>query len=365
MRYARVVRASAIAAAVVAFAAGCRDRAPSSSASAPVGGGSAQPGYLKGQLHVHSNQSGDSRTAPADIVRWYRERGYDFIVFTDHNVITTFEAYPGMLVIPGAELTQNVRTCEPPPPAGSACLLHVNALFVPVPPDRDSGAMWRLPPTSRRRIEIYRNALDAIRDARALAQLNHPNFQWGADAQLVAQLVEHDGLRLFEVANQSSGVHNDGDAEHPSVEAMWDAVLTRGGTLFGVASDDAHHYDDAAAVRAQGGVPDIGDQGWVMVHAAREPSAIRDALARGDFYSSTGVVLRRIERAGDALVVEVADETPGDLEFAFLGAGGRVLDRQRGRSARFALAAVRGGYVRATLADARGHRAWLQPTRVE
>jgi hypothetical protein len=42
-----------------------------------------------------------------------------------------------------------------------------------------------------------------------------------------------------------------------------------------------------------------------------------------------------------------------------------VLDRQRGRSARFALAAARGGYVRATLADARGHRAWLQPTRVE
>jgi len=37
--------------------------------------------------------------------------------------------------------------------------------------------MWKLPPTSRRRIEIYRNALDASRDARGLAQLNHPNFQ--------------------------------------------------------------------------------------------------------------------------------------------------------------------------------------------
>lgn len=32
--------------------------------------------------------------------------------------------------------------------------------------------MWKLPPTSRRRIEIYRNALDAIRDTRGLAQLN-------------------------------------------------------------------------------------------------------------------------------------------------------------------------------------------------
>jgi hypothetical protein len=88
------VRASAIAAAVVVLAGGCRDPAPSSGASAPVGRGSAQPGYLKGQLHVHSNRSGDSRTAPADVVRWYRERGLDFIVLTDHNAITAFDASP-------------------------------------------------------------------------------------------------------------------------------------------------------------------------------------------------------------------------------------------------------------------------------
>src|SRR5450432_2915738 len=98
------------------------------------------PGFLKGQLHLHSNRSGDSDTPPADVVRWYAAHGYDFIVFTDHNRITTLASTPSMLVIPGVELTQNLDRCSPPPPAGSRCLLHVNALFV-VPPDH-GGIPW-------------------------------------------------------------------------------------------------------------------------------------------------------------------------------------------------------------------------------
>ncbi len=35
---------------------------------------------------------------------------------------------------------------------------------------------------------------------------------------------------------------NQGDADHPSTEQLWDDVLGRGLTLWGVASDDAHAY---------------------------------------------------------------------------------------------------------------------------
>src|SRR5262249_42784870 len=45
------------------------------------------PMYLKGQLHMHTNNSGDSATPPADAVRWYAAHGYDFVVVTDHNRI--------------------------------------------------------------------------------------------------------------------------------------------------------------------------------------------------------------------------------------------------------------------------------------
>ena len=47
------------------------------------------PSFLKGQLHAHTGSSGDSATPPAEVVRWYAAHGYDFVVLTDHNVVTS------------------------------------------------------------------------------------------------------------------------------------------------------------------------------------------------------------------------------------------------------------------------------------
>ena len=87
-----------------------------SAASTPV----ASAGWLKGQLHLHSNASGDSETPPDAVVRWYAEHGYDFIVFTDHNRVTEAPGVGEMLVMPGVELTQNLERCDPPPEGGDA-----------------------------------------------------------------------------------------------------------------------------------------------------------------------------------------------------------------------------------------------------
>ena len=86
--------------------------------------------FLKGQTHAHTSNSDDSRTPPEDAARWYARHGFDFVVFTDHNFVTHPPSPESMLVIPGIELTQNLRACDPPPPPGLSCLLHVNALFV-------------------------------------------------------------------------------------------------------------------------------------------------------------------------------------------------------------------------------------------
>ncbi len=155
--------------------------------------------FLKGQLHLHSNRSGDSDTPPDDVVRWYAAHGYDFIVFTDHNRVTAPPSTPSMLVIPGVELTQNSNRCIPAPPPGRKCLLHVNALFVTPP------ALGLIPwglPASQDRADIYRRAITTARRMGGLAQLNHPNFHYGADGPLVAALAR-DGLTLLEIANES------------------------------------------------------------------------------------------------------------------------------------------------------------------
>jgi hypothetical protein len=318
--------------------------------------------FLKGQLHLHTSNSADSTTPPADVVRWYAAHGYDFIVVTDHNRITVERSPPSLLVIPGVELTQNVERCEPPPLPGLQCLLHVNALFVTPPPD------GRIPwpaVTGSSRLDIYRRALGATRRLGGIAQINHPNFHYAANPALITALVRSHGLSLVEIANRSWD-SNDVPAEkgHPSTEAMWDAVLTEGADVFGTATDDAHHYNDAAAVGARGEATFPGDLGFVMVRAAREPAAIRAALAAGNFYASTGVLLARVDRTADHLEIEVADRSPGPHRFTFIGTRGRVLARATGRRAKFPLADAQGGYVRADIEDSAGRRAWTQPIRV-
>ena len=320
-----------------------------------------EAGFLKGQLHLHSSNSGDSSTAPADVVRWYESHKYDFIVFTDHERITTLPSTASMLVIPGVELTQNLKRCEPPAPPGLWCLLHVNALFVTPPAN---GAVPWPPAGGIDRLGRYRRALAVTRTLGGIAQLNHPNFDYSLDAPLVTELARAGPL-LLEIANQVWDSNNDPqDGNHPSTEAIWDAVLSAGIDVFGTATDDAHHYDDAPEARARREPVYVGDLGFVMVRARKEPGAIRQALAKGDFYASTGVLLKRIDRSAVTLDIEVADRAPGSHQFAFIGKGGRVLARAEGRRASFRLVEAAGGYVRAVVTDSQGRKAWIQPVRV-
>jgi len=313
--------------------------------------------WLKGQLHLHSNASGDSETPPGDVARWYAEHGYDFIVFTDHNKITQVPGPEGLLVMAGIELTQNLERCEPPPEPGLQCLLHVNGLFV----GTDTSAIAAVPePAGMERLARYGHAIAVTEALGGVAMLNHPNFHYAAGAELLAALAGQ-GLTLLEVANEAVDSNNEGDDAHPSTEALWDAVLSTGARVWGVATDDAHHYYDATAVRQRGELAHVGDRGWVMVRAEREPGAIRAAIERGDFYASSGVVLGDVAFDGKTLRVTLDEAAEGAHRFTFIGDGGKELHRQRGREGVFAVPEGYGGYVRVEVEDRRGKKAWVQP----
>src|SRR5215207_4425357 len=82
--------------------------------------------WFKGNLHTHTlNSDGDS--TPDDVVRWYREHGYAFLVLTDHNFLTSVEGLNALhgadqrfLVVKGEEVTDQF--------AGKP--LHINGLDV-------------------------------------------------------------------------------------------------------------------------------------------------------------------------------------------------------------------------------------------
>lgn len=326
--------------------------------------------YLKGSTHVHTAWSGDSHTPIDEVVGWYVAHGYDFIVVTDHNRVTRYTGDAPLVVLRGIELTHNPGRCEPPPPEmDGKCRIHVNGIDLSESA-ADAEAAGRPPAldwknaVSPLRVDMYQAAFDKARELGGLIQVNHPTWHWGVDGALLAELARR-GAVLVEIANMGFPRWSAGDDKHASAEAVWDDALGRGALIWGVASDDAHDYDDLADERQAAGARVYPPgTGWVMVRAERSAGAIRAALERGDFYASTGVTLERAEVLDGALDVAVAADSAGGHEILFIGQGGAVLDRVRGRAAKFSLERVRRGYVRAVVVREDGARAWVQPVRV-
>ena len=130
-----------------------------------------------------------------------------------------------------------------------------------------------------------------------------------------------------------------------SFEALWDSLLSHGKTAWAVASDDVHDYfdfDDRLA-------PTPG-RAWIVVQApGLTVDAIMDAIRKGHFYASTGVVLK--EYHSDSKRISMAIDPP----FAW-----SAVAEVAGLSPRYQFIGDE-GYVRASIIDSDGRRAWTQP----
>ena len=317
--------------------------------------------WLRGTTHVHAKPSGDSAMPIPGVIDWYEQHGYDFIVLTDHNRASEVgEAstagsvaarFPekGLIVIAGIELTYNPTGCIPPGDESGRCRIHVNLLGVT---KRFSEKLEWANRKSDERVEKYQAAIDWQKQLGGILQINHPNWYWGMTPDVLAEIARR-GMPLVEIANSQFEKWNEGDKTHLSMEALWDFVLMRGTTLWGVASDDAHDYGPDGGKYPPGG-------GWVVVKAQRDPQAILDALAKGRFYSSTGVTLERADVEDGALVVEVG-KREGKLTIQFIE-NGKVVSTMKGKRAKRAL--PKQGYVRAVVIRGDGKKAWVQPARL-
>lgn len=316
--------------------------------------------WLRGSTHVHARPSGDSATPISEVISWYETRGYDFIVLTDHNKVSEVGSestdgkpwvrFPdkGLIVLAGTELTHNPTGCLPAGDATNACHIHANLLGVTA---RPTGKIPWAKHGTKQRLEKYTAALDQQKRLGGIAQVNHPQWHFGMTVDVLGELANR-GFKLVEVANIQFKMWNRGQGRHPSTEALWDGVLAKGATLWGVASDDAHHYDGKGRWPAGGG--------WIVVKARRDPQAILDSIGSGRFYASTGVELVRAEAADGALVVEVAAAEQGKHEIAFVE-NGKLVETVAGKLAKRALPAS--GYVRAVVTRGDGKQAWVQPAR--
>ena len=209
-----------------------------------------------------------------------------------------------------------------------------------------------------RRIEVRVAAadVDAIRSANGIPHINHPNYRWSITAD---QLKQVQNNKLFEIFNGHPEVNNLGGGGAPGAEEIWDTILSGGKLLYGIAVDDAHNFK-------QPGNPNVAGpgRGWVTVRAARlEPRAILEALERGDFYASTGVVLDDVRADAKSMSVKVRAQTWSKYRIQFIGKGGRLLREVSEPTATYAIAGDE-GYVRARVVESNGRMAWVQPVVV-
>lgn len=342
-----IVSLGILSAAIAWQSSGAKTEPPARLVTQPDAG----PTYWKGNLHTHSLWS-DGDDFPEMIADWYKRNGYQFLTLSDHNVLsegqrwidiksgktdrtialkkyvdrfgpawverrtkeikkedkaTTTEQVrlkplaefrsvleePGKyLLIQGEEITH--KFAKNP--------VHMNAINLrDVITPTDGASVAETISVNLRQVEEQKKK----RGLTTLAFLNHPNFGWGVKAE--DMLTEE--LKYFEIFNGHPGVKNYGDATHVSVERMWDIVLAlRLGKLklpivYGVATDDAHGYHSFGIGKVNPG------RGWMMVKAPYlTAEAIVRGVERGDYYCSTGVLLKDVKRTTTELALTIKAE---------------------------------------------------------
>lgn len=309
--------------------------------------------WWKGNLHTHTLWS-DGDDYPEMVSDWYKKHGYNFLMLSDHNTMqegerwlvttnkgggevltkyikrfgedwvqrrtkndlpevrlktlaefrTKFEEPNKFLFIPGEELSDKYKVA--PVHMGA-----VNLREVIKPQGGDSV------------LEVLQRNVDAVAAQRErtgqpmFPHVNHPNFRWGITAE---ELMPVRGLKFFEVYNGHPQVFNEGDSLHASIDKVWDISLAhrltdlKVGVLYGVGTDDSHNYHQIALGKSNSG------RGWIMVRAKElTPDSLIAAMEAGDFYASSGVTLKDVQRTGDQLSIEIAAESGIEYTIEFIG----------------------------------------------
>ncbi|MEO8205933.1 MAG: CehA/McbA family metallohydrolase [Chthoniobacterales bacterium] len=220
--------------------------------------------WLRGNLHSHSTRSDGAETAEV-VIRNYRDRNYDFLMLSDHDVFSSKEWLEGfdpgeMILIPGNEISQNGNH-----------ILHVNA-NTHVQPDPERQTVFN----------------EVAQDAESFAIVCHPNWKNDFNHTSISQLLEWKGYSGIEVYNGVIG-RLDGS---PYATDKWDMLLSKGLRSWGYANDDSHRQEDT-------------ELGWNVVHVKdRSRAAIVEALREGRFYGSSGVVISAITVDGTRIRIE-------------------------------------------------------------
>lgn len=294
--------------------------------------------FWRGNLHTHSDVS-DGVLPPAEVCRRYRAEGYDFMALTDHFigrygypvVDTTAFRSEGFTTLLGAELHSGAMA--------NGELWHILAVGLPRDFAPGDAPDFSVQPGMETGPEIAARAVAAG----AFVAIAHP--QWSgltlADARSIT------AAHAVEVYNHGCAA----GCDRPDGFAIADLLLTEGRDLTMIATDDAHFSE-----------PDHFG-GWVMVKALENtPGALLAALKAGQFYSSQGPLLHDVVVEEDRVIIESSAVVSAIVQGA--GTGAKAVHGASMTRAEVPLARLGASpWLRVTVVDAAGRRAWSNPVR--
>ena len=277
--------------------------------------------FFRGNTHTHAefSDSHNKNDVPT-IARWYKKAGYDFLVISEHNdrvskkrVFCHDEASdpPDFIVLCGLELS-NSR--------------HVTALGI----ESFIGDEISL-----------QDGVSKTLAAGGVPILNHPQNP----VETASDFIATDGLNHLEVFNGNS------PKDTQANEMLWDSILSSpvGRTVFAVAADDNHYKKS-----------NVG-RGWIMVNSpALTKEDIKESIRAGNFYASTGIILKKYKIKGKSIVVD----SKNGKTVLFIGKYGIVLKRVDGSGGEYN---IQGNelYVRVKITGKKGKSAWMQPVFIK
>lgn len=310
--------------------------------------------WYRGNMHTHSHWS-DGDDYLEMIGAWYRENDYQFLVFTDHNVLANTERWvnvkkskggleafeklkakfpkmarqrttdEGELEVRLSTFQEVVQQLSQP---GEFLLIQgeeISDAFEGRPIHINTSNVVELisPMKGRSVSETIENNVRAVLAQRKstgqpmIVHVNHPNFGFAITAE---DLMRVRGEQFFEVYNGHPSVANEGDEHHAGTERVWDIILAHRLTelqmpmMYGLAVDDGHNYHGMHSHKSNPG------RGWVEVLAKDLTAAsLIESLETGRFYSSSGVTLRSVESSATGLTVEVEPVEGETYTIDFIG----------------------------------------------
>lgn len=298
--------------------------------------------WFKGNLHCHSTVS-DGKISPDEVVEIYKKRGWNFLAFTEHDTYSHWKKWDdeNFITIPGVEASANNYS--------GFNYNHVLGIGISDEPDsiNEAGRFHngeRLNEFAWEGWTTIQKTIDELNEKNNFSVVCHPIWS-RTDFENLMKLRNYLALEIF-----NYGCHIESYSGLGTV--YWDYLLQRGIKVWGIATDDAHHY--------------LKDEcgGWISVKAGElTPASIADSIIKGRFYASSGPEIYDFGMKDGEVFIETSEVseihaiTYGKWSW---GANFNAGDKGYLTKARYKLTGDE-QYIRMECVDRNGRAAWTNP----